>query len=108
MNQQPVAVGAAIAGVISTAVALAAVLWPDRLSPDMQAAIIAFANAVIVAAAAVWAATKVTPVASPTLPTGTSVKVQGTEDTVLIQPTPPGPVGVEGSEPPAGDPPPLG
>lgn len=96
MNQQPVAVGAAIAGVVSTAVALAAVLWPDRLSPELQAAIIAFANATIVAAAAVWAASRVTPVANPTLPAGTSVSVQGTEDKVVIAPTPPGPTGIEG------------
>lgn len=97
MNHQPVAVGAAIAGVVSTAVALAAVLWPERLSPELQASIIAFANAVIVAAAAVWAASRVTPVSNPTLPSGTSVRVQGTEDKVLIAPTPPGPVGIDPS-----------
>lgn len=99
MNQQPITVGAAIAGVVATAVALAAVLWPQRLSPELQAAIIAFANALIVAAAAVWANMKATPVDNPTLPAGANVRVQGTEDHVIIRPTPPGPVGVSDDGP---------
>ena len=37
-----------------------------------------------------------TPTASPTLKTGTEVTVEGSDDTVIVQPTPPGPVGVEG------------
>lgn len=37
----------------------------------------------------------VTPVASPQLPANTKVAVQGTDDAVIIQPTPPGPTGVE-------------
>ena len=37
----------------------------------------------------------VTPVAKPKLPAGTEVMVQGSTDTVVIQPTPPGPVGIE-------------
>ena len=37
----------------------------------------------------------VTPVAAPKLPANTEVMVQGTNDTVVIQPTPPGPVGIE-------------
>ena len=37
----------------------------------------------------------VTPVAAPKLPAGTEVMVQDSSDTVIIQPTPPGPTGVE-------------
>lgn len=37
-----------------------------------------------------------TPVASPTLPSGTEVSVKGSEDKVVIATTPPGPEGVEG------------
>lgn len=40
--------------------------------------------------------TATTPVADPILPEGTTVKVQDSEDTVLIQKTPPGPVGGDG------------
>lgn len=38
-----------------------------------------------------------TSTAAPTLATGTTVSVKDSEDKVLIQPTPPGPTGVEGS-----------
>lgn len=41
--------------------------------------------------------TQTTPISDPVLAAGTTVKVQGTEDTVLVQPTPPGPVGFEGA-----------
>lgn len=40
--------------------------------------------------------TQTTPVKDPVLPVDTVVSVQGTEDKVVIQPSPPGPVGVEG------------
>ena len=38
---------------------------------------------------------QVTPVAAPKLKAGTEVMVQNSTDTVVIQPTPPGPVGIE-------------
>ena len=43
-----------------------------------------------------------TSLSSPTLKANTEVSVKGTSDTVVIQPTPPGPTGVEGGadEPP--------
>ena len=37
----------------------------------------------------------VTPVAEPQLPNGTEVRIQNSDDTVIVRPTPPGPVGVE-------------
>jgi hypothetical protein len=95
-SNQPVAISVAIGGVLSTGVALAAVLWPDRLDPVVQALIIAFGNSVILAAGAIYATARSTPVANPTLPSGTSVNVQGSSDSVVIAPSPPGPTGVEG------------
>jgi hypothetical protein len=95
-NNQPVAVSAAIGGVLSTGVALAAVLWPDRLDPVMQAAIIGFGNSVILTAGALFAMHRSTPIANPTLAAGTPVKVAGSEDSVIIETSPPGPTGIEG------------
>lgn len=95
MTNQPVAISVAIGGVVSTGIAMFAVLWPERFTPELQAVIIAFANAIILAAVAVWAAMRVTPVSNPTLPQGSVVNVQGTEDKVEIQPTPPGPQGID-------------
>ena len=40
-----------------------------------------------------------TPTAAPTLPEGAEVTVQGTTDTVIVAPTPPGPIGIEGDAP---------
>ena len=34
--------------------------------------------------------------ANPTLAAGTSVKVEGSEDSVIVEKSPPGPTGVEG------------
>jgi hypothetical protein len=95
-SHQPVAVSVAIGGLVTTGIALAAVLWPDRLTPELQAVIIAFGNAVILTGASIWAASRSTPVANPTLKAGTSVNVQDSSDSVIIAPSPPGPQGVEG------------
>lgn len=96
MNQQPILISGAIGGVLTTGVALAAVLWPQRLDPLLQAAVIAFGNSVILTAGAIYAMLKSTPVSNPTLPPGSVVNVQGSEDKVEIQPTPPGPAAIEG------------
>ena len=95
-NNQPVPIAVAVATVLSTGVALFAVLWPDRLTIEAQAAIIAFGNSLIGLGVAVWLNRQTTAVNNPVLPAGSSVKVQGTEDRVNIQPTPPGPTGTEG------------
>lgn len=95
-NQQPVALNVAIAGLVSSVVTLAAIFWPDRLDPTTQGAIIAVANSLIVVVTIYLTQRQVTPVANPTLPANTEVKVEGTTDTVIVQPTPPGPAGIEG------------
>lgn len=53
-STEPVALSVAIGGVLSTGVALAAVFIPN-LDPATQGLIIAFGNAVILAAAVAWA-----------------------------------------------------
>lgn len=96
MNNQPVALNVAIGTVVSTGVTLAALLWPDRLPAEVQVAIVAFANSVIFVLVIILTKSQVTPLANPTLPQGTSVNVQNSEDKVIIEKSPPGPVGVEG------------
>lgn len=88
-NQQPVALNVAIAGFVSSVITLAAIFWPDRLTPETQGAVIAVANAAIVIATILLTMRQTTPVANARLPAGTTVKVQGSDDTVQIQPTPP-------------------
>jgi hypothetical protein len=73
MNE-PVSISIAIGGVLSTGVALAAVFIPN-LDPPTQGLIIAFGNAVILAGSAIWARARSTPVANPTLASGTPVTV---------------------------------
>jgi hypothetical protein len=40
-----------------------------------------------------------TPTAAPILAEGAEVTVKGTTDTVIVAPTPPGPIGIEGNGP---------
>lgn len=53
-------------------------------------------SAGVVQYAATATKAQVTPMANPTLPEGAEVNVLGTEDSVVIAPTPPGPAGVPG------------
>ena len=46
-----------VLAVVNTAIALAAILWPERLPPEIQAGIIGLANAII----ALIARSQVTP-----------------------------------------------
>jgi hypothetical protein len=75
VNTEPVAISVALGGLLTTAVALAALLLPNGLTNEMQLAVIAFGNAVILTASVIWARAKVTPVAAPVLPAGTDVTV---------------------------------
>jgi hypothetical protein len=78
MTQEPVAINVALGGVLSTGVALAALLIPG-LSTEIQVATVAFGNAVILLGVVLLTRAQVTPVAAPTLPAGTEVKIQNTE-----------------------------
>jgi hypothetical protein len=86
-------------GLITSAGSLAQLLIvqlvPD-LDPVIVATIIGAVGTFLGAFIAFLANTATTPVSDPILPAGTSVKVEGTQDTVVVQPTPPGPAGVEG------------
>jgi len=94
-QNQPVALNVAIGGVLTTGVALTALLVPD-LTVELQIATVAFGNALILLGVVVLTQRQVTPIHNATLAAGTPVKVQGTEDTVIVEATPPGPVGIEG------------
>ena len=62
MTNEPVALSVAIGTVLATAVAFAAVLWPDKLTPEVTAGVIALGNALIGLGVALYARSKVTPV----------------------------------------------
>lgn len=76
MIDQPVTISGALAAVLSSLIALLAIFWPDKLTPTAVAAIIVFGNSVIILGAAVYSRARTTPVASPTLPSGTLVNVE--------------------------------
>lgn len=92
-SDQPASIPVALATVLSTGVALAAVFIPG-LEVAVQGLIIAFGNALIALGVAVWLNARTTSSTSPILEAQTEVRVQGTDDTVIVQPTPPGPVGI--------------
>lgn len=71
--REPVAISVALGVVLSTSVAVLALLWPEKLTPEMSAAIIALGNAIIGLGVAVFARSQSTPTAAPVLPSGTAV-----------------------------------
>ena len=71
--REPVAVSVALGVVLSTFVAFLALLLPDKLTPEMTAAIIALGNAIIGLGVAIFARANVTPTAAPVLPSGSAV-----------------------------------
>jgi len=79
VKREPVAISVAFGTVVASAVALAALLWPERLTPELQAAIIVLANSSIALVVALFARDNSTPVAAPTLPAGTTVTVETAE-----------------------------
>lgn len=87
-QKQPVAIAATVRSLILVAVLVGVVTVTEQ-----QLAGIALAVELVLGLF-VWNAS--TPVASPTLPSGTEVAIQGSEDTVIVQPSPPGPIGIEG------------
>ena len=92
-------------GLITAAGSLAQLLIvqlvPDA-DPTVVATIVGAVGVFLGAFIAFLANTATTPVSDPILPTNTVVRVQGTTDTVTIQPTPPGPTGGDQNAPPQG------
>lgn len=70
----PIRFWTALGGVLSTGVALLALLGPWSLTPEAQAAIIAFGNAVILTLTTLAGEGDVTPLADPRLVVGTTYK----------------------------------
>lgn len=75
MQNEPVSIPVALGGLLSTGVALAAIFWPDKLTPEVTLAAIALGNAVIAFGVAVFARARVTPINDPHLVTGSNVMV---------------------------------
>lgn len=73
-NSEPVSLTGAVGLVLSTGLTLAALLIPG-LTPEVQAAILGFGNAVIWLGAVIFARARVTSIAQPTLAEGTVVTV---------------------------------
>lgn len=82
---EPVSFSVAVGSVIATGVALAAIIWPQRLTPELQAGIIVFANALIALAVAYFARKGSTPIAAPVLTAGTPVTTP-TGESALVTP----------------------
>jgi len=85
-------------GLITSAGALAQILIVQFLpeaDPVVVATVIGAVGAFLGGFIAFLANTQTTPTSDPVLSAGTTVRVQGTTDTVTIQPSPPGPTGGE-------------
>lgn len=97
---QPATIPVALAGVLSTGVAFFALFAPFLQDPTAQAATIAFGNSLIVAGTAIFLNRSTTSNTAPVVEKGTEVGIVGSSDTVVVQPTPPGPEAIEGGAPP--------
>ena len=86
IQKEPAAVAAAIVAVLNV-LQLTGVV---SLDGDTVSAI----NIALIAVLGLFVRQTSTPISSPTLATGTEVSVKDTQDVVVIQPTPPGPIGV--------------
>lgn len=88
-------------GLITAAGSLAQVLtvqFVPGADPVVVATVVGAVGLFLGAFIAFLANTATTPIGDPILPADTVVRVQGTKDTVTIQPTPPGPTGDEDAE----------
>ena len=88
IQKEPAAVAAAIVAVLNV-LQLTGVV---SLDGDTVSAI----NIALIAVLGLFVRQTSTSTADPTLKAGTTVNVQGSEDKVVIETSPPGPVGVEG------------
>ena len=88
IQKEPTAVAAAVVAVLNV-LQLTGVV---NLDGDAVSAI----NIALVAVLGLFVRQASTPTAAPTLAAGTEVSVKDTSDSVVIQPSPPGPKGIEG------------
>lgn len=95
IQKEPVAVAAAVVAVLNVLQILGVV--------DLTADAVSAINIALVAVLGLFVRQASTPTAAPKLPAGTEVAVKGTDDTVIVQPIPPGLAGLEGETlPPVG------
>ena len=87
IRREPAVVAGAVIAVLQ-----ALVLFNIVQVDEIQLAAI---NTALIAVLSLFVRQSSTPTAAPTLKTGTSVAVEGTNDVVIVQPTPPGPIGYE-------------
>lgn len=92
-QKQPAVIAGAIRTVLYVLVLAGVLVFGEQLLAGIALAVEVVLTLFVVSTS--------TPTAAPTLKSGTEVKVQGTTDTVVIAPTPPGPTGIEGGD--AGD-----
>lgn len=85
LTKEPVVIAGAVRSVLFVLVLMSLVVLDEK-----QLAGIALALEVVLG---LFARQASTPVSSPTLAAGTEVSVKGSDDTVIVQPTPPGPEG---------------
>lgn len=88
INREPAVVAGAVLAVIQVLV-LFNVIQVDEIQ-------LAAINTALVAVLTLFVRQSSTSTAAPKLEAGTEVTVKGTTDTVVVQPTPPGPTGIEG------------
>ena len=88
LEKQPVAIASAVRAVLMVAILVGLIVMDEK-----QLAGIALSVEVVLGLFA-WHAS--TPIANPTLATGTTVSVANSDDKVVIEKSPPGPTGIEG------------
>lgn len=88
LQKQPAAIAGALRSVLFVLILAGVLLWDEKLLSAVGLALEVVLTLFVVSSS--------TPTNNATLKAGTEVKVQGTSDTVIVQASPPGPVGVEG------------
>jgi hypothetical protein len=88
LEKEPAAIAEAVRAIFLVLVAFQVV----SLGEEQLAIVLLAASAVLT----LFVRNASTSKSSPTLAAGTEVSVQGTEDKVIVAPTPPGPMGIEG------------
>jgi hypothetical protein len=88
LDKEPAVLAEAVRAVLLILVVLGAI----QMDEQQMAAILLGVSAILT----LFVRQASTPTASPTLAAGAEVTVKGTTDTVIVQPTPPGPEGIEG------------
>lgn len=93
-SDRPATIPVALAAVLATGVAL--VGYVAGFDDTLKVLVVAFGNAIIGFGTLIYLNRNTTSAAAPVVEAGTEVAIKGSDDTVIAQPTPPGPEGIEG------------